>query len=176
MPEESRLQIIEGDITLVSTEAIVNAANRDLAPGGGVCGAIYAAAGPELETETDSLQRIETGEAVLTNGYNLCPYIIHAVGPIYSPGAETQLRQAYESALNLAVEHKISSVAFPLISAGIYGYPVEEAAAVAIETIIEFLADQPDLAAVLLVCRGWQTYERVVEIYQEYLGLETSSY
>lgn len=169
MMRETTFRIIEGDITLASTEAIVNAANRDLSPGGGVCGAIYAAAGPELEEETDSLGPIETGEAVITRGYNLCSYVIHAVGPIYGPGAEVKLQQAYRSALDLAVEREISSIAFPLISAGIYGYPVAEAAAVAIETITEFVADHPEVdLEVVLLCRGWETYERVMRVYEDY--------
>ncbi len=137
-------------------DAIVNAANTGLQRGGGVCGAIFAAAGPvELQAACDRLSPIKTGEAVITAGFGLpAKYVIHAVGPIYREGAkeenERDLRSAYFNSLKLAVEHKLESIAFPLISSGIYGYPKEEALEVASSTIQDFLLDH-DLDVTLVL-------------------------
>ena len=139
-------QIVRNDIVKMETEAIVNAANVNLQMGGGVCGAIFKAAGAkELQEECDSIGKIQAGEAVITKGYNLkAKYIIHAVGPIWRGGTykeEELLHKAYTSSLKLASENDIKSIAFPLISTGIYGYPKDQALKVAISAISEFLLD-----------------------------------
>lgn len=139
--------IVRQDITKMKTDAIVNAANTQLAMGGGVCGAIFSAAGiPELEAACRKLAPIQTGQAVITPGFAMpARYIIHAAGPVYRPEhakeSERLLRSAYASALHLALEHDCDSIAFPLISAGIYGYPKAEALQVATSAIRDFLTD-----------------------------------
>ena len=137
-------EIIKGDITKLKTDAIVNAANEALKRGGGVCGAIFAAAGAdELQRECDKIGECKTGEAVITKGYNLpAKYIIHTVGPVWHGGGhgeETLLRNCYRNSLLLAKKHNLESIAFPLISSGIFGYPKDEAMNVAETTINEFL-------------------------------------
>ncbi len=148
--------IIRQDITKMEVDAIVNAANTDLLMGGGVCGAIFNAAGAvELQTICDALAPIQTGKAVITRGYALpAKHIIHAAGPVYShtnpKESERLLRSAYINSLKLAVEHKIESIAFPLISSGIYGYPKDQALQVATTAIQDFLLDH-DLDVYLVV-------------------------
>lgn len=137
-------KIIRNDITKMNTDAIVNAVNTKLQQGGGVCGAIFAAAGAEkLQKECDRLGDCKVGQAVITSGYNLlAKHIIHTVGPIWQGGNHDEadlLRSAYTSALNLALQNNIKSIAFPLISSGIYGYPKDQALKIAISTIQEFL-------------------------------------
>ena len=136
--------IVHQDITTIKADAVVNAANTGLRMGGGVCGAIFRAAGAaELQAACDKLAPIRTGEAVITPGFNLpARYIIHTAGPIYRDGKhgeEQLLRACYLNSLKLAAEHQCESIAFPLISAGIYGYPKEEAKAVAERAIRDFL-------------------------------------
>lgn len=155
------LKIVQNDITKMNTDAIVNAANSRLQRGGGVCGAIFAAAGADqLQAECNRIGYCETGKAVITAGYDLpARYVIHAVGPIWQDGKhdeETLLASCYRSALALAVEHQCESIAFPLISSGIYGYPKEEAMRVAIHTIQDFL-EKHDLT-VYLVLFDIETY------------------
>ena len=139
--------IIRQDITRMQVDAIVNAANTDLAMGGGVCGAIFRAAGPaRLQAACDKVAPIKTGEAAITPGFHLpAKFVIHAVGPVYSrqnPGQSEQLlRSAYTESLKLAQKHQCESIAFPLISSGIYGYPKDEALQVATAAIKNFLAD-----------------------------------
>lgn len=141
------MKIIVGNITRMKVDAIVNAANSNLLMGGGVCGAIFKAAGAkELQAECNKKAPIATGEAVITKGYKLpAKYIIHAVGPVYDPTrpdkSERELRSAYLNALELAEEYGLKSIAFPLISSGIYGYPPAEALEVAKETIDNFTKD-----------------------------------
>jgi len=136
------LEIIKGDITAQETDAIVNAANSRLAPGGGVAGAIHEKAGSELWEECKKLGGCRTGEAKITKGYNLkASYIIHTVGPIYSGSDDDPilLGASYENSLKLAKEKGLESISFPALSTGAFGYPKREAAEIAFNTIIEFL-------------------------------------
>ncbi len=137
-------KLLKGDITEQDTVVIVNAANKRLAPGGGVAGAIHRAAGPALWEECRKLGGCETGEAKLTRGYRLqAEYVIHTVGPVYSgtPRDSEYLAACYRNSLRLANEKAISSISFPAISTGAFGYPVEEAAKVAITTITDVIED-----------------------------------
>ncbi len=158
----STLELVQGDITQQDTEAIVNAANPSLLGGGGVDGAIHRAAGPELLEECRKLGGCETGDAKITKGYRLkAKYVIHAVGPIYrkegnrAPGL---LASAYRRSLEVALENGIRSVAFPSISTGAYGYPLEEAAPIALKTVIEFLKAHPEIELVRFVLYDPRTY------------------
>ena len=158
----STLELVQGDITQQDTEAIVNAANPSLLGGGGVDGAIHRAAGPELLEECRKLGGCETGDAKITKGYRLkAKYVIHAVGPIYrkegnrAPGL---LASAYRRSLEVALENGIRSVAFPSISTGAYGYPLEEAAPMALKTVIEFLKAHPEIELVRFVLYDPRTY------------------
>ncbi|MBG9987758.1 macro domain-containing protein [Aerococcaceae bacterium DSM 111176] len=149
-------KIVRQDITKMKVDAIVNAANTELKMGGGVCGAIFKAAGiTQLQTACDELAPIKTGEAVITPGFNLpAKFIIHTAGPIYKECDEEEnehlLRLSYINSLNIAVENNLNSIAFPLISSGIYGYPKEEALRVAISAIRDFLTNY-DLEVTLVV-------------------------
>ena len=140
--------VVRNDITKMRVDAIVNAANTGLRMGGGVCGAIFEAAGADrLEAACERLAPIRTGDVAITPGYDLpAKFVIHAVGPIYDPDdkkhCEEQLRSAYANSLVCAVGNGCGSVAFPLISSGIYGYPKEEAIRVAANAIFSFLKDQ----------------------------------
>lgn len=153
--EGSRFELVEGDVTQQDTEAIVNAANKRLAPGGGVAGAIHKAAGPELYEECKKLGGCETGEAKITKAYNLkTDYVIHTVGPIFSGTErdELDLRRSYRNSLEVASVENIKSVSFPAISTGAFGYPTKEAAYIALEEIKEFLEknELPELVRMVL--------------------------
>lgn len=154
---------IIADITRLDTDAIVNAANESLAPGGGVCGAIHRAAGPELARACAAIGRCPTGEARITPGFRLpAHFVIHAVGPVWRGGGGGEaelLASAYRSSMRLAAEHGISSIAFPAISTGIYGYPLEDATPIAVSTVhdaagasgidrVVFACFSPDVARV----------------------------
>src|SRR5438270_13270078 len=134
------LALLRGNIVEVQADAIVNAANSALAGGGGVDGAIHRAGGPSIMTECDKIGGCPTGSAVATTAGRLkARYVYHAVGPIYSGRSEDAqlLASAYQSCLNLAEQHRVKSIAFPSLSTGVYGYPLEEAAPIALRTIIE---------------------------------------
>ena len=152
---EQRLQLTIGDITREAVDVIVNAANESLLCGGGVDGAIHRAAGPELLAECRTIGGCPTGEARITRAYALpARHVVHTVGPIYRGGAHGEadlLRSAYESSIALALAHQARSIAFPAISCGIYGYPVQEAAEIALGVSLERLRAQPGLVAIRFV-------------------------
>jgi len=160
---QSTLEVVEGDITLQDTEAIGNAANSALAGGGGVDGAIHRAGGPTLMSELRAKYKgCPTGSAVITGGGNLrAKYVIHAVGPRYSgsPKDPELLASAYRKSLELCSQNKISSIAFPSISTGIYGYPVEEASRIALKTAVDYLKDHPEIKLVRFVLFDSRTFE-----------------
>jgi len=166
---QSTLEVVQGDITLQVTEAIGNAANSALAGGGGVDGAIHRAGGPAIMSELRSKYKgCPTGSAVITGGGNLkAKYVIHAVGPRYSgsPKDTELLSSAYRKSLELCTQNKISSIAFPSISTGIYGYPVEEASHIALKTVIDYLKDHPEIKLVRFVLFDSNTYR----VYEETL-------
>ena len=153
------LSIVQGDITQFHADAIVNAANTSLLGGAGVDGAIHRAAGPGLMAECKTLNGCPTGEARITGGYDLpCRYVIHTPGPIWKGGGHGEaelLASCYRSSLTLAVEHSCRTVAFPAISAGVYGYPLAEAAAIAVNTVRDFARLHPQLS-VTMVCHSPQ--------------------
>jgi len=164
----SRIFVIQTDITKIKVDAIVNAANRSLLGGGGVDGAIHLAAGPELLDECRMLGGCETGAAKITAGYRLpARYIIHTVGPVYKDGKHKEpfhLRSCYQCSLEIAVSWNLRSIAFPNIGTGIYGYPKEEAARIAAETIKLFLQTNETLHSVYFVCFDNENYRRYNEL------------
>jgi O-acetyl-ADP-ribose deacetylase (regulator of RNase III) len=168
---QSTLEIVQGDITQQDTEAIGNAANSALAGGGGVDGAIHRAGGPALMSELRAKYKgCPTGSAVITGGGNLkAKYVIHAVGPRYSgsPKDRELLSSAYRKSLELCTLNKISSVAFPSISTGIYGYPVEEASRIALKTVMDYLKEHPDIKLVRFVLFDSKTFDAYKESLKE---------
>ena len=160
---DRRIDIVRGDITALEADAIVNAANTTLLGGGGVDGAIHRAAGPELLAECRTLGGCEPGQAKITRGYGLpARFVIHTVGPIWRGGRHGEpetLANCYRNSLQVAVENQIKTVAFPAISCGAYGYPIQEAAQIALKTTREFLANANKIDKVLFVLWGEEIYE-----------------
>lgn len=158
----ARITLVQGDITRQEVDAIVNAANERLLGGGGVDGAIHRAAGPQLLAECRTLGGCPTGEARITKGYRLpAKFVIHTVGPIWKGGGKGEpglLASCYRSSLRLAVDNGVKTVAFPSISTGVYGFPIERAAPIAIEAVLDFVADEPDLEEVRFVCFSSDDY------------------
>ena len=165
-----RIQLHQGDITRLEVDAIVNAANSALRSGGGVDGAIHRAAGPGLQAECLALGGCETGQAKLTGAYDLpVKHVIHTVGPVYRGGSDRErdlLASCYRESLRLAVEHQLESIAFPGISTGIFGYPKEEAAAVAIGEVSGFLESDMRVRQVIFCVfddESLRIYRRLLE-------------
>ena len=149
-----KISVQQGDITRLDVDAIVNAANSSLLGGGGVDGAIHRAAGPGLKAECRGLGGCPTGEARITKGYHLLArHVIHTVGPVYHgrPEDPRLLESCYRSSLALAVQHRLRTVAFPAISCGVYGYPIDEACKIAVDTCLAILDAQPSLEKILFV-------------------------
>ena len=164
-----RIRIIEADITQMRVDAIVNAANRSLLGGGGVDGAIHRAAGPDLLVECRALGGCETGQAKITGGYRLpARHVIHTVGPVWQGGERGEpelLAACYRNSLRLAIERGLRTIAFPAISCGVYGYPLDQAAQIAVGEVRSFLVGDDGIATVYLVCFGEdarQAYEQAM--------------
>ena len=168
----TRITVVKNDITRLSVDAIVNAANSSLLGGGGVDGAIHRAAGPELLAECRTLNGCKTGEAKITKGYNLpARHVIHTVGPVWHGGHNNEpalLRNAYLNSLTVALQNNLATIAFPNISTGVYGYPKQQAAEIAVKTVVEFCDAHPHaLREVTFVCFDDENFN----IYQSLLDL-----
>ena len=151
-----QIEIQKTDITRLDVDAIVNAANNSLADGAGVCGAIHSSAGPELLAECQTLGGCETGEAKITSGYNLpAKHVIHAVGPVWQGGGNNEaelLASCYRNSILLAEQHGLKSIAFPAISCGIYGFPIDQAAIIAVESTLKTLHQCEHVEHVIFAC------------------------
>ncbi|NJN45223.1 MAG: O-acetyl-ADP-ribose deacetylase [Candidatus Competibacteraceae bacterium] len=169
---DNRLEIVQSDITTLAVDAIVNAANSQLRAGGGVCGAIHAAAGPELAKECEKLGGCASGYAKITKGYRLpARFVIHAVGPIWQGGDNNEpklLASCYRYSLELAAEHGVRTIAFPAISCGIFGYPVDQAASIAVREVKNFLMADDYMEKIYLTCFGATIYSAYQQAYQQF--------
>ena len=163
-----RIEVVEGDITQLPVDAIVNAANASLLGGGGVDGASHRAAGPGLLAECRAIGGCPTGEARITAGYNLpARHVIHTVGPVYRGRSEDGrlLASCYRNSLQLAADNRLASVAFPAVSCGAYGYPFQDACRIAVDTVCAFLADRASLENVVFALFS----SRDAAVYREYI-------
>ena len=163
-----KIEIRQGDITKLDVDAIVNAANKSLLGGGGVDGAIHRAAGPQLLDECRTLGGCPTGEARITKGYNLpASFVIHTVGPVYSgkPQDSQLLTNCYMNSLTLAAENNVKSIAFPAISCGVYGYPIDQACKIAVDTTCNFLKSNPGLEKAIFILFG----DSDLDVYRSYM-------
>ncbi|HOK40794.1 MAG TPA: O-acetyl-ADP-ribose deacetylase [bacterium] len=171
MDVKNRIEIIEGDITKLEVDAIVNAANKTLLGGGGVDGAIHRAAGTQLLEECKTLGGCETGEAKITKGYKLkAKYVIHTVGPVWQGGKNNEeklLANCYKNSLKLAVQNNIKTIAFPAISTGVYHFPVPLATKIAFETVYEFLEKDKSIDKVIFICFIKEIYNEYIKNYNE---------
>jgi O-acetyl-ADP-ribose deacetylase len=167
-----KIQIIKGDITKLKVDAIVNEANSTLLGGGGVDGAIHKAAGSQFLEECKKLNGCKTGEAKITKGYNLpAKFVIQTVGPIWNVGNSNEdelLANCYSNSLKLAVSHQIKSIAFPAISTGVYGFPLERATKIAIKSVKSFLDADKSLDKVIFVCFDGKTFSVYKEIFDRF--------
>jgi len=168
MVRDSLLILVQGDITEEETEAIVNAANSGLRGGGGVDGAIHRAGGPQIMEECRKIGGCPTGEARMTSGGKLkAKYVIHAVGPVYKDGHQGEaelLAGAYRNSLELAFNHEVRTIAFPSISTGVYGYPLNSAARVALTTVRDYLKNHPEIKEVRFILFGEEAYRVYSEV------------
>lgn len=173
MSINNRIQATLGDITQLKVDAIVNAANTSLLGGGGVDGAIHRAAGPQLLEECRTLGGCQTGQAKITAAYRLpCRYVIHTVGPIWHGGGSGEadlLGACYRHSLELAVDHDIQTLAFPAISCGVYGYPIQQATHIAVTTVADYLQHTPHPVQVTFVCFN----DTLLQTYTQEIGLLT---
>lgn len=171
---DNRVEVTQGDITTLAVDAIVNAANSTLLGGGGVDGAIHAAAGPGLLRECRKLGGCPTGEAKITGGYGLpASHVIHTVGPVWhggTGGEDELLAECYRSCFRLMVEYNLKSIAFPSISTGAYGFPVERASRIAVREIAGFLKGNNTVEKVAVVCFGQRVYDAYMEAIKEMAG------
>ena len=166
-----RMIVVEGDITAQKVDAIVNAANTSLLGGGGVDGAIHRAAGPALLEECRTLNGCAIGEARITNGYRLpARWVIHTVGPVWRGGRNQEdelLARCYRNSLALAVQHDVRTIAFPSISTGAYGFPLERATRIAVSEVRRFLETDDSIKKVIFVCFGEQAYRTYLDVVRE---------
>lgn len=162
-----KIEIIKGDITKLRVDAIVNAANKTLLGGGGVDGAIHRAAGRELFEECKTLNGCETGQSKITKGYNLpSKFIIHTVGPVWRGGKNNEeelLKSCYLTSLNLAIKNNIKTIAYPAISCGIYGFPIDKAAKIAFETVKDFISQNDRIEKIIFI----DINDRVINEYKK---------
>jgi O-acetyl-ADP-ribose deacetylase (regulator of RNase III) len=170
-PLEGRIKVVQGDITKLAVDAIVNAANTSLLGGGGVDGAIHRAAGPELVMECRMLGGCKTGEAKVTGGYDLpAKWVIHTVGPVWQGGAHGEdelLASCYRESLNIARGKELDTVAFPAVSTGVYRFPLHRAARIAAREVALFLSRNPHPRRVMLVCLGEEAHREYLTAVQE---------
>ena len=164
------LKALQGDITTLAVDAIVNAANSSLLGGGGVDGAIHRAAGPKLLSECRSLNGCKTGNAKITHGYDLrAKYVIHTVGPVWKDGTRGEpqlLASCYRRSLEVAADREIRSIAFPSISTGVYNYPFADAAQIAIATVRDFTTEQTSLSEIIFCCFSKSDYKVYSDLLQ----------
>ncbi len=174
MNVSSKIEVWQGDITKLEVEAVVNAANKSLLGGGGVDGAIHRAAGHKLLEETKTLGGAETGEAKITKGYKLpAKYVIHAVGPVWYGGNKNEdalLKSCYLNSLKIALDKGIKSIAFPSISTGVYRFPFERAAKIAVSSVKKSLEDNPNIEKVIFVCFSKDDYQKYLQVVEEMIG------
>ncbi|MDX1811102.1 MAG: O-acetyl-ADP-ribose deacetylase [Gammaproteobacteria bacterium] len=168
----NRITLYAGNITQLVADAIVNAANNSLLGGGGVDGAIHRAAGPQLLEECKALNGCETGQAKITKAYDLpAKYVIHTVGPVWHGGKQNEpelLRSCYLNSLKLASEHDLKTIGFPAISCGVYGYPIDQAVSIAVQSVVEYLLNHPEIEMVYFVTFSEPMYQAYVQELAKY--------